>query len=272
MPFFDADDAAIYYEIAGDGPPLVLLHGYALNGRMWEYQAPVFSKSYKIITVDLRGFGRSSCGKNWSGAIMASDVIGLISFLKLRNVAVLGFSMGGPVAIRAAILMPEVVTRLILVSSVLPSKGLPNTKVEERHNRKELEILKSRGIEGWAESIGMWNGPLLGDMLKNNPDLENRWRMMISAHDVNYLSNMMTARLTTESSMDWRSRLREIQQKTLVIAGAGDKNFIDASKRLAQDIPNSEMVIIDGAGHIVNLERPEEFNRAVLEFLKKQKN
>jgi pimeloyl-ACP methyl ester carboxylesterase len=272
MPFFDADDAAIYYEIEGDGPPLVLLHGYALNGMMWEYQAPAFSKSHKVITVDLRGFGRSSCGQVWSGAIMASDVIGLMSSLNLDNVAVLGFSMGGPVAVRIAYLLPEVVTKLILVSSILPSRGLPRTKEEERRNRKELEILKSRGVDGWAESMGMWRGPLVGDMLKDNPQLESMWRKLISRHDINYLTCMMTARLTTESGTDWRSRLKKIQQKTLIIAGADDRNFIDASNRLAQDIPNSEMVILEGAGHMVNLEKPEEFNRAVLGFLDMEKN
>jgi pimeloyl-ACP methyl ester carboxylesterase len=272
MPFFDADDAAIYYEIEGDGPPLVLLHGYALNGRMWEYQAPVFSKSHEVITVDLRGFGKSSCGKAWSGAIMAGDIIGLMSSLNLKNIAVLGFSMGGPVAVRIAYLLPEVVIKLILESSILPSRGLPKTKEEERRNGKELEILKSRGVDGWAESMSMWRGQLVGDMLKDNPELESMWRKLISMHDISYLSCMMTARLTTESGTDWRSRLKKIQQKTLIIAGANDKNFVDASKRLAQDIPNSEMVIIEGAGHMVNLERPEEFNRAVLGFLGKEKN
>ena len=62
MPFYDAEDAAIYYETDGEGSPLILLHGYALNGTMWEFQRPVFSKSHAVITVDLRGFGQSSCG------------------------------------------------------------------------------------------------------------------------------------------------------------------------------------------------------------------
>jgi pimeloyl-ACP methyl ester carboxylesterase len=88
MPFYDAGDAAIFYGIQGKGPPLIFLHGYALNSLMWEFQVQVLSKHFMVITVDLRGFGQSSCGKEWSGSAMAGDVIGLIKELKLKNVTV----------------------------------------------------------------------------------------------------------------------------------------------------------------------------------------
>ena len=119
MPFYDAKDAAIYYEVTGDGPPLILLHGYALNSALWEFQKSVLSKSHKVITVDLRGFGQSSCDKRWSGSIMAEDIIGIIKSLDLTNAAILGFSMSGPVAFRIANEMPDIVTKLIMVSSIL---------------------------------------------------------------------------------------------------------------------------------------------------------
>ena len=272
MSFFDAGDAAIYYEIEGDGPPFILLHGYALNGLMWEFQRPAFSKSHTVITVDLRGFGRSSCGKVWSGAVMAGDVMGLIASLGLHDAAVLGFSMSGPVAVRIAYQLPEIVTRLILASSTLPSKGLPRTKAEERHIKREFEMLKSHGLDDWAKAIGMWDGSLLGNMFKRNPALKTPWEKMLSLHNHTFLTSMMTARMATETDMDWRPRLKEIRQQTLIIAGAEDNAFVDASKRLARDISNSELVIIEDAGHMVNLERPEEFNRGVLEFLGKEKN
>ena len=272
MPFFDAEDAAIYYEMEGQGRPLMLLHGYGLNGLMWKYQRPEFAKSHNVITIDLRGFGRSSSKNIWSDMVMAKDVMGIIKELKLKDIAILGFSMSGPVAIRIAYLMAKEVKKLILASSILPSRGVHKTIGEKKRDLLELEILKTRGVEGWARSIGMWNGPLLGNLLKGNPDLNALWGKIISTHDLNFLSQMMAGRSATEPDVDWRLRLKEIKQRTLIIAGALDSNFIAASKRMTHEIPKSELVIIEGAGHMLNLEKPNEFNSIVLGFLKNKKN
>jgi pimeloyl-ACP methyl ester carboxylesterase len=100
---------------------------------MWEFQVQVLSKHFMVITVDLRGFGQSSCGKEWSGSAMAGDVIGLIKELKLKNVTVTGFSLSGGSAVRTAIELPEVVKNLILVSSILPSRGNAKGKAGGQH-------------------------------------------------------------------------------------------------------------------------------------------
>jgi len=268
MPFFDADDAAIFYDECGDGAPLVLLHGYALNSLMWEFQTPVFSKSHRVIRVDLRGFGKSSCAKDWSGTVMANDIKGLLSSLNLNNVTILGFSMSGPVAIRVALEMPKVITGLILVSSILPSNGRPKTKSEEALQQREIDILKEQDIRGWAESIGLIDGPFVANMFRRNPQSESLWQTMIERHDTHRILCMLNARLKTESPVDWRSRLPDISQPTLVVAGERDTRFLDASRHLARDIPNSRLEIISGAGHMVNLEEPERFNEVVTGFLR----
>lgn len=268
MPIYNSEDSVIYYEIEGQGTrPLVLLHGYALNGLMWEFQRQAFSENYKLITIDLRGFGKSSCGEKWSGADMANDVKGIIETLGLADVAVLGFSMSGPVAVRLAYEMPDIVTRLILVSSILPSSGHTRTPGETRLQERELTALETGGIEGWLESISFRTGPLVEGMFEKNPAIAPLWEQIISRHRRDYLLCMLRGRLDTISNIDWRSRLEKIRQKTLIIAGSNDLKFIDASRHLAGAIPDSKIVIIDGAGHIVNLEAPEEFSRAVLEFL-----
>lgn len=267
MPFFDAEDAAIYYESHGEGTPLILLHGYALNIAMWEYQISVFSRSRMVVAVDLRGFGKSSCGKGWSGSIMADDVIGLIKSLRLKDAAILGFSMSGPVAIRAAYQLPDVITRLILVSSILPSSGRPRAKKEIEDQREELNILRLRGVRAWADTIGLNKGPLVDNIFRRNPDARPVWTRMISRHNPDYLLCMMTARESTPPSADWRSRLKYIKQKTLIIAGAQDSQFIDSARYLDRNIPNSELRIISGAGHMVNLEAPEQFKNVIEGFI-----
>ncbi len=268
MAFYDANDAAIYYEIEGDGPPLILLHGYALNSAMWEFQKSVLTKSHKVITVDLRGFGRSSCGKGWSGSILAEDIIGLISSLNLVDVAILGFSMSGPVAFRIAYEMRDIVTRLIMVSSILPSSGRPKARKEKELQEQELNILRLRGVKEWGEQMGLLSGPLVDNIFKRNPESRPLWERMISRHNPDYLLCMMSARQTTSPSVNWRAKLNEIKQPTLIIAGAQDSQFLDSARYLHRNINNSKLEIISGAGHMVNLEAPEEFDRAISVFLK----
>lgn len=267
MPFYDAGDCAIHYDVTGQGPPVILLHGYALNGSMWEFQVPELSENFTVITVDLRGFGRSSCGAQWSGNAMAADIIGLIRELDLKDVTVLGFSLSGGSAVRAALELPDIVSKLILVSSILPSRGLPRTKKEEQYQSKEMDILRLRGVEAWADAIGMRKGKLVDNIFKRNPEARPVWEKIISLHNPDYLLQMMAARANTQSSVDWRSRLKEINQKTLLVFGAQDRQFIAGAHHLGEEIENSKLITISGAGHMVNLEKPEEFNRAVLEFL-----
>ena len=266
MPFYDAGDVAIYYEIEGDGSPLVLLHGYALNGIMWQLQRPALAKNNTVVTVDLRGFGRSSCGKNWSGSIMAKDVTGLIKSLNLVDVTILGFSMSGPVAFRIALETPDIITKLVMVSSILPSAGRPKAKKEAEFQSKEREILRLRGPEAWAEGMGLWKGPLVDNIFKRNPDARPIWERMIACHNPDYLLCMMNARDKTPSLVNWRSRLGETSKPTLIIAGAQDSGFIDSAHYLNRNIPNSKLEIINGTGHMVNLEAPEEFNTVLNGF------
>jgi len=268
MPFFDFDDAAIYYEIIGDGPPLVLLHGYALNGIMWEPQRPVFARTNTVITIDLRGFGKSSCGKEWSGSIMAGDVRGLMESLDLSDVSILGFSMSGPVAFRVALEMPKTVARLIMVSSILPSSGRPKARKETELQRKELDILRLRGPRAWAEAMGLWKGPLVDNIFKLNPEARPVWERMIARHNPDYLLRMMNARNASSPKTDWRSRLGEIAIPALIVAGALDKSFLDGANYLNRIIPHSGLTVIEGAGHMVNLESPAKFNKALGDFLR----
>ncbi|UCC80912.1 MAG: alpha/beta hydrolase [Candidatus Zixiibacteriota bacterium] len=267
MPFYDAGDAAIFYEIHGNGPPLILLHGYALNSVMWELNVPVLSGHFKVITVDLRGFGQSSCGKEWSGSAMADDVIGLIRELELEDVTVTGFSLSGGSAVRTAYELPYVVIKMVLVSSILPSRGKPRPKKEEEYQAKEESILRLRGVEAWADAIGLRKGKLVDNIFKRNPDARPVWDKIIARHNPDYLLQMMQARKTSQSLIDWRSKLKDIKQKTLLVFGAQDKQFIDGAYHLDMAMPDTRLIIIKGAGHMVNLEKPEEFNNKIIEFL-----
>jgi len=267
MAFYDAGDAAIFYEITGRGKPLILLHGYALNSLMWQFQLPALSEKRQVITVDLRGFGQSSCGKSWSGNIMAKDVAGIVGELDLRDCAILGFSLSGPVAFRLAYNYPDRISRLVMASSILPSAGKPREATQNLAQKRELDLLTIHGVEDWAEKVGLRSGPLVANMFARNPEAKMLWARMLKRHNPDFLRCMMTARAATQPSENWRDKLSAINRPTLIIAGAQDERFLDASRYLQRHIPKAKLEIISGAGHMVNLEKPNEFSRILLEFL-----
>ncbi|MCK5547375.1 MAG: alpha/beta hydrolase, partial [Thermoplasmata archaeon] len=190
-----------------------------------------------------------------------------IKELNLKEVKVLGFSLSGGSAVRTAYEMPGVVTRLILVSSILPTRGKPRTKKEEEYQSMEQDVLRARGVEAWADAIGLHREKLVDNIFKRNPDARPVWDRIIARHNPDFLLQMMAARQNTQSLVDWRSRLNEIKQKTLLVFGAQDKQFIDGAYHLDMAIPDTRLIIINGAGHTVNLEKPEEFNSKIIRFL-----
>jgi pimeloyl-ACP methyl ester carboxylesterase len=104
-------------------------------------------------------------------------------------------------------------------------------------------------------------------MLKRNPAIGDIWKRMIARHNPDFLLGMMAERMKSSLDDDRRERLKEIKQPTLVIAGERDRRLIDASRHLAREIPKAQLAIIHGAGHMANLEAPEEFEKIVLGFL-----
>jgi pimeloyl-ACP methyl ester carboxylesterase len=243
------------------------MHGYALNSLMWEFQVNDLSEHFTIIRVDLRGFGESSCGNQWGGTAIANDISGLIRHLNLTSLTIVGFSLSGGAAVRLALEMPDYISRAILVSSILPSRGRPKARKESERHRKELNILKHKGVKAWADAMGIRRGPMVDNIFKRNPSAQPVWDQIIERHNPDYLLCMMNSRHQTKSDVNWRARLKEIQQETLIIAGAQDTQFIDAGNYLKREIPHSKMEILSGAGHMLNLEKPKEFNRIIIDYL-----
>ena len=116
--FAEVNETRLYYEIAGSGHPLVLIHGFTLDTRMWDDQFELFSQHYKVIRYDLRGFGKSALPSRES-YVRADDLRALLEYLGIGRTYVLGLSIGGSVAIDFAISYPELAAALITVDSAL---------------------------------------------------------------------------------------------------------------------------------------------------------
>jgi pimeloyl-ACP methyl ester carboxylesterase len=249
----------LYYEIAGDGPALVLAHAGFVDRRMWDEQFTVFAEHYRVIRYDRRGFGNS---KMTPGAFShRRDLHGLLARLGLEHAHLLGCSAGGGVMIDFALEHPQMVTSLVLVSSAVGGYQFqgdmpkPMQDLSAAIQSKELERAANIAVQIWID------GPQRG------PDqVPARIRERAKEMSLTALPNAFTEEQPLEPAA--LERLSEISVPTLVIVGEMDDPSIAAiGQEFASRIPNARKEVISGAAHLPNMEKPEEFNRMVLEFL-----
>ncbi len=247
----------LYYECAGEGDPLVLIHGFSLDTRMWNDQFETYAAHFKVVRYDLRGFGRSSVpdGTPFSPA---DDLKALLDFLEIRTAHILGLSLGGWVATNFVLAYPKKVDRLILADSVL--LGL---EWSSEYLAATNPIWEAAGIEGLEAAKELWLETPLFTYARRQKWVGLQIAQMISDYSGFHF-------LQGDGSMyasDALERLKKITNPTLVIIGEHDiPDFQNISDTLLK-IPGAYKVVLAGAGHMSNMEVPVLFNQAVLEFL-----
>lgn len=255
------EGADLYYEIAGAGPFLVLTHAGFVDRRMWDEQFQVFAKHYRVVRYDRRGFGNS---KLTPGPFSHRyDLYQLLKFLRIERAHLLGCSMGGALIIDFALEHPEMVTSLILVASAL---GGSRPQGEMPKPLQELLVaMQAKDIDRAAElAVRIWiDGPRrTPDQV--DPRIRERGREMSRAA----LPNFFVEEEPLEPPA--LERLHEITAPTLVIEGELDDASIAAiGDLLTSHIAGARKVIISGAAHLPNMEKPDEFNSTVLTFLQR---
>lgn len=249
----------LYYEMAGTGHPLVLIHGGGVDRRLWDDQFQEFAKHFRVIRYDLRGSGRSEVPQTkYSNQ---EDLYALLKYLKADKAYVLGLSRGGGVAFDLAVAHPEMVDALILVSANLG--GLP--KVYHDMIASAQKAGREEGIQRAAE---IWStDPYQGPVQPNLPARKKVYGVMLE--NLPTFLYFWDSPIASEPGQKPRSeRLKEVKAPTLVISGNLDgeeprQNY----ERAAKGIPGAKKVDVPGAAHLVNIDQPKEFMRIVLEFL-----
>ena len=266
MPRAKINDINIYYESHGEGFPLVLAYGLGGSTVEWEPQIPVFSRRYRFIVWDPRGHGRSDsppAAEEYTQEIFAQDLKGLMDHLDIRQAYVGGLSMGGGIAIRFTMLYPERVAALIITDSASASGR--ETPQEARRMREDIiRLAETEGMQAVSE-YSMKNNPNISRTAGTGKDQEDRIRhMYLSLNPVGYAhSTRMILNAVFDSSL-----LERIDRPTLVLAGDEDP-ALPACRFIHEEIHGSQLVVIPNAGHLSNLDQPEAFNQAMLEFLTK---
>jgi pimeloyl-ACP methyl ester carboxylesterase len=242
----------------GRGYPLVLIHGGQMDRRMWDPQFDLFARRYTVIRYDVHGYGRSDVPAK--GFSHAEDLYGLLNFLRLEKASILGLSLGGRIAIDFALSHPERVETLVLVGP-----GLGGYRFTDQSGWAIVEAARDEGLEKAAE---MWlEHPYMAPAMEV-PAIREKIRQLAIENAHTWLANPIFERHLKPPAIE---RLSAIHVPTLIVVG--DRDVEDIQKIvdiLTGGITGSEKQVIPGAGHIVNMEKPEEFNQIVLGFLEKR--
>jgi 2-hydroxy-6-oxonona-2,4-dienedioate hydrolase len=261
----EVNGARVYYEVAGEGEPLVLVHAGIADSRMWDDQLDDFAGYYRVIRYDMRGFGRTEMVEGPFSH--HEDLRGLLDFLALDRVHLVGCSMGGGTVLDFALEYPERVGNLVLVGPAVggfdPDFGPPKEwdELVAADEAGDLGLISELEVRMWVVGPG-----------RSPEDVEVSVRDLVREMNLIALQNE-----ATELGEEWEpeppaaDRLPDIQAPTLLVIGDEDQpRIFAAADLLEKELPNVRKVIMHGTAHVPNMEHPEEFDRIVLDFLRDQ--
>lgn len=259
--FADVNDTRLYYEIRGEGSPLVLIHSGGFDRRIWDDQFEAFSRDFKVIRYDVRGHGKSlTPTKPYSDD---EDLYQLLKFLKVPKAHLVGLSLGGRTVIDFALTHPEMVDSLIPVAP-----GLSGYPFSPQDMLEFLKVVWSIQKDDGTPAGETFLQNALNIPAMENPTVARKLRPIAIDNSRFWLVNPLFSRFPSPPAVQ---RLAEIRVPTLLIIGDQDVPTSQAIvQTLEKEIPGANKAVIPGAGHVVPMEKPEEFNRILSDFLVKQ--
>ena len=252
----------IAYEDLGSGPAVVLLHGYPFNRSLWRDQVSALRDDFRVIVPDLRGHGESAVTSGTATMeAMANDVAALLDLLDISQATIGGLSMGGYVALAFSRLFPARVQSLVLAAT----RAQADTEEAKKNRAVQAEKARTQGMKGIADM--MLPKLLIPETVAKRPEVVKHVRGMMASTNPEGAAAALQGMALRQ---DQTSFLPQIKAPTLILVGREDVITPVADSELMQrEISGSQLRVIENAGHVVNLERPEEFNRALSEFLRK---
>jgi 3-oxoadipate enol-lactonase len=251
----------IGYDEAGSGTPVVLLHGFPFNRTMWSEQIEALIPRHRVLAPDLRGHGETTA-TNGPATMedMAGDVAGLMEKLNISRAAVCGLSMGGYVALALYRMFPLRARALVLADT------RPGADDEEAQANREVQARKAlqEGMAGIADA--MLPKLLSPKTVARNPNVVARVREMILKTSPEGAAAALRGMAQRRNQTSFLSR---VVTPALITVGREDMiTPLAESELMHKEIGGSRLVIIEDAGHVSNLEQPEQFNQALTKFLR----
>ncbi len=263
--FLDVNGAQIWYEEMGEGKAVTFVHAGIANARMWDTQMQPFAEKYRVIRFDMRGFGQSELPAGPGS--LSDDIRGVLDALGVEKSALVGCSMGGSASLDFALKHPDRVAALVLVGTgmsgqpdeVDPDEELFRERMEAAEKSGDVDALNELEMQLWVdgptrkpEQVAPGVREAVTEMNRINVQRMSEWE------------HFEPMPLDPPAA----KRLGEVHAPTLLIVGSGDISGVQKTiDTLASNISGARKVVMEGLAHVPNMERPEEFNSTILEFL-----
>ncbi len=274
--FANIDGLKICYEILGkeDGCPVILVHGFGVKKEIWIAQVDALAKHFKVIRFDNRGAGKSDRPKIFSPIeTYADDTKKLMDFLNIEKAHVIGWSLGGMIVQNFLLNYPEQVNKAILIATNYRFPNEQGPDIYKKMRLKEIELLKTDPALAFQEVARANFYAKFRKEMESNP--QKKFHNIWSAEDFIKMSSINPPRaedienfgeaLKTYNTFE---RLKEIKNEVLLIAFSHDRLTPKVSKaEMQEQIPNSNLIVIEKAGHFGPMTRAPEVNKVILDFL-----
>jgi len=248
MPYIDRDGVRIHYEVSGDGPAVLLSHGYGASARMWAGQVEALTPSWKVITWDMRGHGGSDSPEDpscYSADLTVADMAAILDACEVEQAVIGGLSLGGYMSLAFQLAHPGR-TRALMLFDTGPGYRNDEARAEwNAHAEQRAQQLEAHGLEALADGAETASA---GHTCARGLALAARG--MLAQRDAAVIENLVN-----------------IQVPTLVLVGEHDEPFLGATDYMVRKIPYATRVVIRDAGHAANLDQPEAFNASIRAFL-----
>ncbi|MCE7905381.1 MAG: alpha/beta fold hydrolase [Anaerolineae bacterium CFX3] len=257
MPKIQSNGINLYYEIHGEGQPLLFIHGLGSSSRDWELQTEEFSRSYRVIVFDLRGHGRSDKPRGpYSIPMFAADTVGLLEGLGVESPHVVGLSLGGMIAFQMGVDAPDAFKSLTIVNS--------GPEMVVRTFKERISVWQRLAV---TRLLGMRKiGEVLSKRMFIKPEQEEIRRTFVER----WAENDPRAYLdSTRAIIGWNvsDRVGSIKCPMLVVAADEDYTPVSVKEAYVARIPGARLAVIPDSRHATPVERPREFNQVLREFL-----
>ena len=268
MPTAKVNGVSLFYEEAGEGTPLVFVHEFAGEARSWHLQVRFFARRYRTIAYNARGYPPSDVPedpKAYSQDQAADDILGLLDALGIRKAHICGLSMGGYATLHFGLRYPERALSLVVAGA-----GYGSGPGEREKFRRDVEETARRFEQDGMTAVAEFytKGPTRVQFMDKDPA---GWRefydMFCAQSATGHALTMRGVQMSRPSVYDLEAAMEHMTVPTLIVTGDEDEPCLEPGIFMKRKIRSSGLVVMPKAGHTVNIEDPETFNRAVLDFL-----
>lgn len=268
MPFIDSQGVKLFYEETGSGDAIIWIHEFAADCRTWEGQVRRFSRDYRCVTYNARGYPPSDVpedGAAYTYEHHRDDILRIMNALEIERAHLVGLSMGAYAGLQFAMAYPD-----RTLSLVFSSGGSGAAKGDREQFRRDTHEGADRMInEGMAAGAhGLAMGATRIQLLNKDPRGWEEFRKFMSQHSA--LGSALTLKnyqALRPSLHDYEARLKQLDVPVLLAVGDEDDPVLDANLFLKRTLPRAGLWIHPKTGHGINLEEPDEYNRRIAEFL-----